>query len=122
MKIEFFIGKLSGNQFPARPFLHGEKFSFKPSPNLEFGFTRTGEMAGVGRPTTPKAIWLSYTTLTSSVYFGAINPGKRTAGFDFNYRIPYLRDWLTIYADSLTTDNVTAFADLLGPRSLQEYT
>jgi len=112
MKIEFFVGKLSGNQFPARPFLHGEKFSFKPSPNLEFGFTRTGEMAGVGRPTTPKAIWLSYTTLTNSVFFGAINPGKRTAGFDFNYRLPYLRNWLTIYADSLTTDNVTAFADL----------
>jgi hypothetical protein len=112
MKLEFFVGKLSGNQFPARPFLHGEKFSFKPSPNLEFGFTRTGEMAGVGRPTTPKAIWLSYTTLTNSVYFGAINPGKRTAGFDLTYRIPYLRDWLTIYADSLTTDNVTAFADL----------
>ena len=122
MKIEFFVGKLSGNQFPARPFLHGEKFSFKPSPNLEFGFTRTGEMAGVGRPTTPKAIWLSYTTLTNSVYFGAINPGKRTAGFDLNYRIPYLRDWLTIYADSLTTDNVTAFADLSERLSLREFT
>jgi hypothetical protein len=112
MKLEFFVGKLSGNQFPARPFLHGEKFSFKPSPNLEFGFTRTGEMAGVGRPTTPKAIWLSYTSLTSSVDFGAINPGKRTAGFDLYYRIPYLRDWLTIYTDSLSTDNVSPFADL----------
>jgi hypothetical protein len=112
MKIEFFVGKLSGNEFPARPILHGEKFSFKPSPNLEFGFTRTGEMGGVGRPITPKSVWLSYTSLTNSVFFGAINPGKRTSGFDFNYRIPYLRDWLTIYADALTTDNITAFADL----------
>ena len=112
MKLEFFIGKLSGNQFPTRPLLHGEKFSFKPSPNLEFGFTRTGEMAGVGRPTTPKSIWLSYTSLTSSIYYGAINPGKRTSGFDLSYRIPYLRDWLTIYADSLATDNVSPFADL----------
>ncbi len=50
--------------------------------------------------------------MTSSVYYGAINPGKRTSGFDFNYRIPYLRDWLTIYADSLATDNVSPFADL----------
>ena len=112
MKLEFFVGKLSGNQFPPRPLLHGEKFSFKPSPNLEFGFTRTGEMGGVGRPTTPKSIWLSYTSLTNSVFFGAINPGKRTSGFDFNYRIPYLRDWLTIYTDSLSTDNVSPFADL----------
>jgi hypothetical protein len=112
MKVEFFVGKLSGNQFPARPFLHGEKFSFKPSPNLEFGFTRTAEMAGVGRPTTPKSIWLSYTSLTNSTYFGAINPGKRTSGFDFSYRIPYVRDWLTLYADSLADDNVSPFADL----------
>jgi hypothetical protein len=112
MKLEFFIGKLSGNEFPARPVLHGEKFSFKPSPNLEFGFTRTAEMAGVGRPITQKSVWLSYTSLTNSVFYGAINPGKRTSGFDLSYRIPYLRDWLTIYADSLTTDNITAFADL----------
>ena len=112
MKIDLFFGKLSGNQFPARPLLHGEKFTFKPSPNLEFGFTVTSEMAGVGRPTTLKAIELSYFSLTNSVFFGAINPGKRTAGFDMNYRIPHLRDWLTIYTDSLTTDNITAFADL----------
>src|SRR6516165_7242341 len=112
MKIEFFVGKLSGNQFPARPILHGEKISFKPIPNLEVGFTRTGEMAGVGRPTTPKSIWLSYTSLTNSVFFGAINPGKRTSGFDVNYRVPHLRDWLTVYADSLATDNVSPFAAL----------
>ena len=112
MKIDLFFGKLSGNQFPARPLLHGEKFTFKPSPNLEFGFTVTSEMAGVGRPTTLKAIELSYFSLTNSVFFGAINPGKRTSGFDMNYRIPYLRDWVTIYTDSLTTDNITAFADL----------
>lgn len=33
-------------------------------------------------------------------------------GFDFNYRVPYLRDWLTIYGDSFSTDNVNPFADL----------
>jgi Capsule assembly protein Wzi/PAP2 superfamily len=111
MKIDAFIGKLSGNEFPPRPVLHGEKFSFKPSPNLEFGFTRTGEMGGVGRPITPRAVWLSYTSLQNSVFYGPINPGKRTSGFDMYYRIPYLRNWLTIYTDSLTTDNITAFAD-----------
>jgi hypothetical protein len=111
MKIDLFIGKLSENQFPPRPVIHGEKFSFKPVPNLEFGFTRTAEMNGVGRPLTLKALWLSYTSFANSTSFEAINPGKRTSGFDMNYRIPYLRDWLTIYADSLTTDNITAFAD-----------
>ena len=112
MKLEFFIGKLSGNEFPPRPVLHGEKFSFKPVPNLEFGFSRTAEMAGVGRPVTPHSVFLSYFSLTNSTNYGAINPGKRTSSFDMNYRIPGLRDWLSVYADSLATDNITPFADL----------
>jgi hypothetical protein len=112
IKIDLFMGKLSGNQFPPRPVLHGEKFSFKPSPNLEFGFTRTGEMGGVGRPITLKSLWQSYTSFANSYNYPGISPGKRTSGFDFNYRIPHLRDWLTIYTDSLATDNTSPFADL----------
>jgi hypothetical protein len=112
MKLEFFIGKLSGNEFPPRPVLHGEKFSFKPVPNLEFGFSRTSEMAGVGRPVTPHSVFLSYFSLNNSTNYGAINPGKRTSSFDMNYRIPGLRNWLSVYADSLATDNITPFADL----------
>jgi Capsule assembly protein Wzi len=121
MKIDLFFGKLSGNQFPARPLIHGEKFTFKPVPNLEFGFSRTAEMAGaydpyngVNRATTLKAIERSYFTLTNSDLFqpGQPNPGKRMGGFDLNYRVPYLRNWLTIYTDSFTTDNVSPFADL----------
>lgn len=114
MKIDLFFGKLSGNQFPPRPLIHGEKFTFKPVPNLEFGFTVTSEMAGVGRATTPKAIWLSYFSYQNSDLYppGAPNPGKRTSGFDFNYRIPGLQDWLTIYTDSLADDNVFPWADV----------
>lgn len=111
VKVDFFIGKLSGNQFPARPVIHGEKITFKPVPNLEVGFTVTVEMGGVGRPITPKSVWLSYTSLTNSVFFGAINPGKRMSGLDFSYRIPGLRNWLTIYSDSFATDNTSPLAD-----------
>jgi Capsule assembly protein Wzi/PAP2 superfamily len=111
-KIDAFMGKLSGNEFPPRPLLHGEKFSFKPSPNLEFGFTRTGEFGGVGRPITVKTIWLTYTSLANSFAYTGISQGKRTSGFDMYYRIPGLRNWLTIYTDSLATDNVSPFADL----------
>ncbi len=49
-KTDFFIGKLSGNEFPPRPLIHGEKISFKPTANLEVGFSRTAEFGGVGRP------------------------------------------------------------------------
>lgn len=112
MKIDAFFGKLSGNEFPPRPALHGEKFSFKPTPYLEFGFSRTAEMGGVGRPITLKSIEESYFSFQNSFSFTGISPGKRTSGFDMNYKIPFLRNWLSIYTDSMATDNVTAFGDL----------
>jgi Capsule assembly protein Wzi len=40
MKLDLFYGKLSGNQYPPRPMIHGEKISFKPTANLELGFSR----------------------------------------------------------------------------------
>lgn len=113
IKLEFIIGKLSGNQFPARPVLHGEKLSFKPAPNLELSFTRMVEMGGVGRPITPKSVWLSYTSPFNSTDYGAINPGKRMPGFDMNFQIPHLRDRLTLYCDSFATDNLIPWEDPL---------
>jgi len=111
MKWDVFFGKLSGNQFPPRPLLHGEKISFKPTPNLEFGFTRTVEMGGVGRALTLGHLWLSYTSLTSPKNETPnTDPGKRNGGVDFSYRIPRMRDWLTIYADSLSPDDPSPLA------------
>jgi hypothetical protein len=106
MKWDLFYGKLSGNQYPPRPMIHGEKISFKPTENLELGFSRTGELGGVGRPLTFGSLWRSYFSISSPAQETATNdPGKRTGGFDFNYRVPYVRNWLSIYADSLSDDD-----------------
>lgn len=111
MKWDLFFGKLSGNLYPPRPLIHGEKISFKPTRNVELGFSRTVEFAGVGRPLTFERLWNSYFSVTSLKNETPANdPGKRTGGFDFNYRVPYLRDWLTIYADSLSTDDPSPLA------------
>lgn len=111
MKWDLFYGKLSGNQYPPRPMIHGEKISFKPTPNLELAFSRTVELGGVGRPLTFERLWNSYFSVTSPKNETAANdPGKRTGGFDFNYRVPYLRNWLTIYADALSTDDPSPLA------------
>ena len=40
IKTEFQFAKLSGHQFPARPFFNLQKISFHPTENLELGFTR----------------------------------------------------------------------------------
>jgi membrane-associated phospholipid phosphatase len=106
MKIDLFVGRMKGNQFPADPIFHGEKISFKPTKNLDFGFSRTTEFGGVGRPMTLGAIFHSYFAYVSSVNYGANdNPGHRVGGFDFSYKLPFVRNWLSIYADSMTSDD-----------------
>lgn len=111
MKWDLFYGKLSGNPYPPRPMIHGEKISFKPTPNLELGFSRTVELGGVGRPLTFGRIWNSYFSVTSQNNETAANdPGKRTGGFEFSYRVPFVRNWLTLYADSLSDDDPSPLA------------
>ncbi len=110
-RYDFFFGKLSGHQYPPNPYMHGEKISFKPTENLEFGFTRTAVFAGQGlTPLTLGTFWSSLTSTTSSTNPGSNqrnSPGVRHGQFDFSYRVPGLRKWLTIYADSLVHDDVS---------------
>jgi hypothetical protein len=102
MKLDVFFGKLSGNEFPPRPLIHGEKISFHPGPEWEIGIERTSELGGVGRALTPGAIWESYVGVKSSFEYPANrDPGKRTLGFDASYRPQYLHNWATIYGDGL---------------------
>jgi hypothetical protein len=125
MKIDAFVGKLSGNDFPPRPILHGEKISFKPTKNLEFAFSRLAEMGGAAipgvnaapnatslcpfglqRPITLSSVLHSYFSFEESNFYACgSNPGKRTAGFEFSYRLPFLRNWVTLYSDSLSPDD-----------------
>ncbi len=100
MKIDMFFGKLAGNEFPPQPYLHGEKITFKPTANLELGFSRTSELGGLGRPLTAAAIFNSYIGLKASGEYAAnANPGKRTGGFTFSYNVPGARNWLTVYGE-----------------------
>ena len=111
MRWDAFFGKLQGNLLSPAPFFHGEKISFKPTPNLEFGFTRTVEVGGEGRPFTLDRLFLTYFSATS--YFqkpANKDPGKRNGGFDFSYRVPWLRKWLTIYNDSISADDPSPLA------------
>ncbi len=112
MKLDFFVGKLSGNDYPPRPMIHGEMVSLKPTPNLELGFSRTAEFGGVGRAITPAASFNSYFSyFHSSVLYGTNdNPGKRNGGFYFSYRLPFVRDWLSIYSDAISDDDPSPIA------------
>src|SRR5580704_6860701 len=40
-RYDFFVGPVPGHQYPISPWEHAEKISFKPTKDLEFGFSRT---------------------------------------------------------------------------------
>ncbi len=119
MRTEFFIGQLSGHNFvsatglvgqPGRalnpqPYFHGVKFSFKPTPNFEFSVATTAIFAGESLPFTSRRFLSSMFSFGTQT--GASDPGKRQSQFDFTYRIPKLRKWLTLYTDSLNFDEVS---------------
>ncbi len=112
----FFVGQLSGQAFVydppnllgpgfhPQPFIHGNKISFKPTPNLEFGMGITAIFGGPGLPFTWGEFLRSYYSHKSSV---VLNPAKRFSGFDLSYRVPGLRKWLTVYNDSLVGDEIS---------------
>ncbi len=111
MRFDSFFGRLAGHHFPPAPFFYGQKISLKPTPNLEFGFSRTAVFAGQGvTPLTFSTFFHSLFSVTSGTTPGfnlRQNPGARHASFDFSYRVPWLRRWLTLYSDSVVHDDVS---------------
>jgi hypothetical protein len=123
-RTEFFVGQLSGQHweycivptcqsdpgFPdvvgpnisPQPFIHGEKISFQPTPNFEFGMGVTAMFGGPGLPVTFGNFFRTY-----YVHTPANNPGKRVSAADFSYRVPGLRNWLTLYMDSMVWDEIS---------------
>ena len=79
----------------------GEKISFQPTPNFEFGMGITAMFGGPGLPVTFGNFFDTYYVHTSNL---TNNPGKRVSAADFTYRVPGLRNWLTFYMDSMVWD------------------
>jgi membrane-associated phospholipid phosphatase len=106
-----FFGSLAEHQFPPSPYMFGQKISCKPYPDLEVGIARTVVFAGEGHvPLTFGSFWNSFTSFTNvpvSVKFSRNDPGARHAQFDFSWRLPGMRRWLTLYSASIVHDNVS---------------
>jgi hypothetical protein len=101
---------------PGDPWVHVEKISFRPTENLEFGFERTVIWGGQGHaPITIKSFLRSFFSATSptgsGVKNGPTDPGARFGAFDFSYRLPFLRNWLTLYSDAEAHDDVSPISD-----------
>ncbi len=112
VRSEFFLGRLSGQSWEyspqlfgphlsSQPFVHGTKFSFHPTANLEFGMGFTAQFGGTGNPFT----WGNFLRTFYSHRAGiARNPAKRLSECDVSYRVPGLRNWMQVYADFMVID------------------
>jgi hypothetical protein len=129
-RYDFLVGKLRGHTFmpnpanpggtnpnlpnvinPGDPWVHIEKISFRPTENLEFGFERTVILGGEGHaPITLRTFLKSFVSFSSpggNTKDGRDDPGARFGAFDFSYRLPFVRNWLTLYTDSEVHDDVS---------------
>jgi len=111
-RYEFLVGSLKGHTYPNDPWVHLEKISFRPTVNLEFGFERTVIWGGKGHePINLHTFLRSFFSLTaaptSAIKDSAQDPGARFGAFDFSYRLPFVRNWLTLYSDSEVHDDVS---------------
>jgi hypothetical protein len=109
-RYDFFVGSLKGHTNPNHPAVHVEKVSFKPTPNLELGFSRAVIWGGQDHvPITIHSFlksFFSVQNVSSEEKFSRNDPGARFSTFDASYRLPYLRKWLTWYVDSEAHDDV----------------
>ena len=110
-RYEFLVGSLKGHTYPNDPWVHVEKISFRPTENLEFGFERTAIWGGKGHePITLHTFLRSFFSLSApdtEVKNSSQDPGARFGAFDFSYRLPFVRNWLTLYSDSEVHDDVS---------------
>ncbi len=110
-RYDFLVGSLKGHTDPNDPWVHGEKISFKPTRNVEIGFERTVIWGGKGHvPITLHTFLRSFFSVQAAggtQKFSRADPGARFGAFDFSYRIPYLRNWVTLYSDSIAHDDVS---------------
>lgn len=130
IRAEAFWAQLEGQQFVAvldtagnrtvisaplhpHPIVQGIKFSFKPTRNLEFGFDVTAVLSGSGFPLTLHSLLRSYSPGGNTIPGLPNDPGDRRSAFDWTYRVPGLREWLTFYGDSFTEDE---FSPITFPR------
>lgn len=125
MRVEFFLGQYSGYEFmftPSgllgqygeslhpQPIAHGERFSFRPTPNFEFGMSRTTDYGGPDYPLTWHMFLRSVFSTDQTIPGAANKPGSRRSGVDFSYRI---RNGLTFYADGMTEHDT--ISPIVGP-------
>ena len=129
IRLDFFLGQVSGHHFinnaelglqaqgsylqnlSPQPYLSGGRINFKFTPNFEFSMSKTTLYGGPGNPLTPTTLLRSTLGLhvsTGPLGRGLSEPlGDGRSVVDFSYRLPKLRNWLTLYGEGFSEDEVS---------------
>ena len=114
VRYDFFVGSLKGHTYYNSPWVHQETISFAPTANVQFGFQRTVIWGGEGHePITIHSFLKSFFSFndtasdpSAKLTYGQ-DPGARYGAFNFSWRLPFLRHYVTLYTDSIAHDDVT---------------
>jgi hypothetical protein len=111
VRYDFFYGSLKGHTYPNDDWVHSEMFSFRPTRDFEFGFQRTVVFGGKGHePVTIHTFLKGFFDTNDTSFnekYSRDDPGARFSAFQFSYRLPFFRRYLTLYSDSETHDDLT---------------
>ena len=121
LRLDFFLGRLTGQEFinnstlgtvaqgqygknlSSQPFLSGARISFKFTENFEFSMSKTTIYGGPGNPLTGKTFLQS----AAGIHVNGEPLGDGRSVADFSYRIPKLRNWLTLYGEGFSEDEIS---------------
>jgi Capsule assembly protein Wzi len=126
VRYDFFVGSLKGHSAPNEPWVHSEMFSFAPTSNFQFAFSRTVIWGGHGHgclPLLPNGTYtpcdepITFHTFFKSFFsvndtnqalkYSVNDPGARYSDFSFSWRLPFVNHHLTLYTDSISHDDVS---------------
>jgi hypothetical protein len=125
-RMETFLGQLTGHDFvfqnntglvgqfgqplSRQPFLDGSRFSLKPLPDFELGFSFTAVFAGGPAPLTTHTFFNTYSPGNTASPGDAGNQGDRRSGLDFTFRIPGVKTGLNFYTEAFVEDEYSPIA------------
>ncbi len=110
VRYDFFIGSLKGHTYPRDPWIHSEMLALSPTKDFQVSFQRSIIFGGKGHEPVTLHTFLKgffYTTdTTADLKYSRNDPGARFSSVTFSYRLPFIRKYATLYADSTTHDDV----------------
>lgn len=118
VRSEFFVSRLQGHQIFAGPIIYGHRVTTKPGRNFEVSFGRTTLLGGGDRRVTFSGFVRSFfgikqripgATPGGGLNTGTFREGDSRNSFDWSWRIPGVREWLTFYGELYADDDEAGF-------------